>query len=133
MAASPPREAAGLLVMVMVVVVVVMVRRRRRSTNAVPTALALAKAPRVHVVGVKLQLEWSNSVQRTVGPSHCHCQFQEASCPQARAGMVAGATPAMLTYKNASVAIIDVRAKQDWTRLVPDVSVRHSELTPELL
>ena len=110
---ASPREAVGLLLLVVVT---------RRSANAAPT-LARA-APRV--VAVKRQLSWSNSVQlRALATS--------VSSSQSSAGGDGGSGNYNDARKSALAAIIGVRAKQEWTRLVTDVSVRRSELTPELL
>ena len=113
--ASP--RAAGLLLLVV----------RRRSTNVVPTAaLVLAKAaPRV--VGVKQllpRLPWSNSVQS---------RSLSTSAVSSSTGGVGGSGDSNDPSKSALAAVIDIKAKQEWTKLVTETSLGRKELTPDLL
>ena len=110
---ASPREAVGLLLLVVVT---------RRSANAAPT---LAKAaPRV--VAVKRQLSWSNSVQlRALATS--------VSSSQSSAGGDGGSGNYNDARKSALAAIIGVRAKQEWTRLVTDDVVNTASLSPPIL
>ena len=113
--ASP--RAAGLLLLVV----------RRRSTNVVPTAaLVLAKAaPRV--VGVKQllpRLPWSNSVQS---------RSLSTSPVSSSTGGVGGSGDSNDPSKSALAAVIDIKAKQEWTRLVTDDVLNTASLSPPIL